>query len=304
MNSLLLREVAPRDGLQAEPVILDVDSRVQFCLELIAAGCRFIEVGAFVRSDKVPSMASSAEVCAQVQHAAADEVTVSALVPNGRGLVEARAAGLRHVALVAALSDPLARANLGRDAETSLREALKLASVCLESRIACRLYLSASFHCPFLGDVPASYLEQALRQAALYPGLEVVISDTTGRASPLEVRRRLKMALDLLPPEQLSCHFHDTWGLGLANAWEAMQLGIERLDASAGGLGGCPYAPGAGGNLATEDLLSIARALRWSHEISPEKLAAAATRICHLLGHPARSRSGSAWLAQTKDAKE
>ncbi len=297
MNTLLLREVSPRDGLQAESVVLDVDSRVQFCLDLLAAGCHFLEVGAFVRSDKVPSMAGSAEVCAQVHQAAAADVTVSALVPNGRGLVEARAAGLKHVALVAALSDPLARANLGRDAETSLRDALQLAAECLESRIACRLYLSASFDCPFLGEVPSSHLEQALRRAALYPGLEVVISDTTGRASPLAVRRRLKMALDLLPPERLAGHFHDTWGMGLANAWEAMQLGIERLDASAGGLGGCPYAPGAGGNLATEDLLSLARALHWSHDIIPDQLAAAATRLCQQLGHSTRSRSGAAWLA-------
>ncbi|MEN9361367.1 MAG: hydroxymethylglutaryl-CoA lyase [Verrucomicrobiota bacterium] len=299
MNTLLLREVSPRDGLQAEPALLDVDSRVRFCLELLEAGCRFIEVGSFVRAERVPAMAGSAEVYVRVREAADLEVTVSALVPNSRGLVEARAAGVRHVALVAALSDPLARANLGRDAEASLSEALRLASECLEGGLACRLYMSASFHCPFLGEVPVAPLEQALRRAAAYPGLELVISDTTGRASPAEVRRRLRMALDIVPPERLACHFHDTWGLGLANAWEAMQLGIERLDAAAGGLGGCPYAPGAGGNLASEDLLSLARALRWSHELKPEKLAAAATRICRQLGHPPRSRSAAAWLAAT-----
>jgi hydroxymethylglutaryl-CoA lyase len=281
-------EVGPRDGLQNEPVVVPAADKAAFVDLLSAAGLPVIEVAAFVNPQRVPAMADAAEVFAAIERRAGTRYT--ALVPNTRGLERALAAGVREVAIFAAASETFSRRNINQGIEESLAT---YSAVCRDAQAAgvrVRGYLSTCFGCPYEGPVaPTRVAELAARLLALGV-FEVVLSDTIGVAHPAQVWTVLDAVEPLVPLTTLALHFHDTRGTGLANVLAALERGIAVFDASAGGLGGCPFAPGATGNLATEDLVYLLDGLGIETGVRLDAVMAASRFIESRVGHPLPSR--------------
>jgi isopropylmalate/homocitrate/citramalate synthase len=281
-------EVGPRDGLQNEGRTLSPAERVRFVDLLANAGIPVIEVGAFVNPVRVPQMAGTDEVFAALARRPCTRY--AALVPNLIGLERAAAAGVTDIAVFAAASDTFSRLNINQSIDESLRT---YADVCREAAgrsMRVRGYLSTSFGCPYEGPVPAARVAQ-LSEALLDLGVvEVALSDTIGVAHPGLVWDVLEAAGKRVPMGRLALHLHDTRGTGLANVLAGLEAGIATFDTSCGGLGGCPFAPGASGNLATEDLVYLLDGLGIESGISLDGVVAASDCIEPLVGHTLTSR--------------
>jgi hydroxymethylglutaryl-CoA lyase len=285
-------EVGPRDGLQNEPVTVATADKIAFVDLLSAAGLPVIEVTAFVSPRWVPQMADADEVFRAVTRRPGTRYT--ALVPNVAGLERALAAGAREVAIVAAASETFSRRNLNRSIDESIAEYREVCRRARDAGVAVRAYLSTAFGCPFEGAVaPERVLALTLELLEL-DVFEVAVSDTIGVAHPGQVRALLPTLLKEIPAERIALHFHDTRGTALANVLAALDLGIRTFDASAGGLGGCPYAPGAAGNLATEDLVYLLHGLGLETGVDLEALLRASTFIEEKIGRPLPSRYAQA----------
>jgi hydroxymethylglutaryl-CoA lyase len=246
-------EVSPRDGLQNEAAAVSTADKIGFVDRLSAAGLPVIEVSAFVSPKWVPQMADAAEVFAGISRKTG--VRYTALVPNLPGLDRAYAAGVAEVAVFAAASETFSRKNINQTIDASL---VTYAAVCERAAslgIRVRAYVSTAFGCPFEGHVPPARVAAVAHALVEMGAFEVSVSDTIGIAHPGQVPGVVGAVSERLPLEKVALHFHDTRGTGLANVLTALDLGVATFDASAGGLGGCPYAPGATGNLATEDLV-------------------------------------------------
>ena len=281
-------EVGPRDGLQNEKAAIATVDKIAFVDRLTAAGHAIVEVSAFVSPKWVPQMADAAEVFAGISRKPG--VRYTALVPNRAGLERALAAGVSEVAIFAAASETFSRKNINQSIGDSLAT---YKGVCDEAKAAgldVRGYLSTCFVCPYEGPIaPAQVAEVAARLLDL--GVyEVVISDTIGAATPGDVLRVLGATSVRLPLHQIALHFHDTRGTALANVLAGLDYGVTTFDSSAGGLGGCPYAPGAAGNLATEDLLYMLNGLGIDTGVSIEGVASASRFIETKLDHALPSR--------------
>ncbi len=249
--SITLIEVGPRDGLQNERETVSVDAKVAFVEALADAGLREIEVSSFVSPKWVPQLADAAEVFARLKPRPG--VVYSALVPNLKGLERALACGVRRIAVFTAASESFCRKNINMTFEGSLDAFRPVVAEARKNGIFVRGYVSTVFGCPYEGDVaPAKAVEASHRLADLGCD-EISLGDTIGVAVPRGVEAVL--ALLKFPIGRTALHFHDTRGAALANAFQAAQMGCTRFDSSAGGFGGCPYAPGAAGNAATEDLV-------------------------------------------------
>ena len=283
-----LVEVGPRDGLQNEQVAVSTDDKVAFVDRLSDAGFPVIEVSAFVNPARVPQMGDAAEVFARIRRRPGTRYT--ALVPNLQGLERAAAAGLDEVAIFAASSESFSRANINQGIDDSLRTYAAVCERALARGMRVRGYLSTAFGCPYEGDVPAARVaELALRllEMGLY---QVAVSDTIGVAHPGQVNQVLDTLEARLPLGAVALHFHDTRGTALANVLAALARGIATFDASAGGLGGCPYAPGASGNLATEDLLYMLDGLGIETGVALARVVEASGLIASRLDHALPSR--------------
>jgi len=253
---LHITEVAPRDGLQGQPAPLPTDGKLAFIRSLHAAGLRSIELTSFVSPKAVPQMADAAGIVAG--SAQLPGLDGSVLVPNLRGLDLAQQAGAQCVAVVLGATDTLNRRNIGMGMEQAIASCEAVLRVATDRGLRSRAYLALAFECPYEGRVaPArsAQLAQLLHDAGAG---ELVLADTIGAAGPHQVRELVRLVGRNIPPDRLGLHLHDTRGLGLANAWAGIEAGVRRFDASAGGIGGCPFAPGAAGNLATEDLVLLA----------------------------------------------
>jgi hydroxymethylglutaryl-CoA lyase len=247
-----------------------------------------IEVSAFVSPKWVPQMADAADVFARISRRTGTRYT--ALVPNLEGLERAHAAGVGEVAIVAAASDTFSRRNINQDVDASLDTYRAVCARASELRIRVRGYVSTAFGCPFEGEVAPTRVA-AVAEALMNMGtFEVAISDTIGIAHPGRVRGVVGVVAERVPLHAIALHFHDTRGTALANVLTALELGIATFDASAGGLGGCPYAPGATGNLATEDLIYMLSGLGIETGIDLSALLEASAFIEPLVGHPLASR--------------
>lgn len=281
-------EVGPRDGLQNEPAIVPTSAKIAFVDQLTAAGHRAIEVSAFVSPARVPQMADAAEVFAGIvrRHG----VRYSALVPNLAGLERALRAEVSEIAIFAAASETFSRRNINQSIEESLASYARVVGEAQRSGVRVRAYLSTCFGCPFEGAVdPVRVI--ALTQRLLEMGAyEVAVSDTIGVAHPGQVAQLLERLLGRIPASRIALHFHDTRGTALANVLVGLQYGIATFDSSAGGLGGCPFAPGAAGNLATEDLLYMLDGLGIETGVSLEGVMQASLAIAPAVGHPLPSR--------------
>ncbi|MBA2356340.1 MAG: hydroxymethylglutaryl-CoA lyase [Luteitalea sp.] len=286
-------EVGPRDGLQNEPMPVPVDARIALVQDLAEAGLTRIECGAFVRPERVPQMASSDAVCRALTAdvmIAARGVRLSALVPNLIGLERARAAGVREVAVFAAASETFSRRNVNQSIDEALRSHAEVCAAAGSAGLAVRGYVSTAFGCPYEGEVAVSAVIR-VTDALLRNGVfEVAISDTIGVAHPAQVRQVMREVLRAVPARSVALHFHDTRGTALANVLAALDLEVTVFDASAGGLGGCPFAPGATGNLATEDLLYMLHGLGLARGVDLNAVVAASARVERVLGRHLPSR--------------
>jgi len=294
-------EVGPRDGLQNESSQVSVDDKVRFIDLLSAAGLPVIEVSSFVNPERVPRMADAESLFARIARRSGTRYT--ALVPNPRGLERAAAAGVTEIAIFAAASDSFSRANINQSMEESL---VTYAAVCARAHslgMRVRGYLSTAFGCPYEGDVPVERVAVLSARLIDLGVFEVAVSDTIGVAHPGQVDRVIGAIVKRVAPEQIALHFHDTRGTALANVLTGLICGVTTFDAAVGGLGGCPYAPGASGNVATEDLVYMLDGMGVQTGVSIEKLSAASSFIGSLIDRALPSRYAQALrAARTRSA--
>ena len=288
-------EVGPRDGLQNERARVSTADKIAFVDRLSAAGLPVIEVSAFVSPKWVPQLADASDVFAGITRRSGTRYT--ALVPNLAGLDRAQAAGVSEIAIFAASTETFSRKNINQSIDASLAGYGDVCTRALAAGLRVRGYLSTAFGCPFEGPVdPARVADIAARLLAM--GVyEVAVSDTIGIAHPGQVPGVLDAVLARVPVGQLALHFHDTRGTALANVLAALPFGVSTFDASAGGLGGCPYAPGAAGNLATDDLIYMLDGLGIETGVSLAALGAASAFIESKLDHRLPSRYAQAVAA-------
>jgi isopropylmalate/homocitrate/citramalate synthase len=287
-SSVTIVEVGPRDGLQNEAAVVSTADKIEFVNRLGAAGLPVIEVSAFVSPRWVPQLADAGDVFAGIERRPG--VRYTALVPNLAGLDRARAAGVGEVAIFAASSETFSLKNINQTIDASLETYRDVAARCAELDIRLRAYLSTAFGCPFEGAVDPVRVSEIAAALIDMGAFEVSVSDTIGIAHPGQVPVVVDAVAQRIPLQQIALHFHDTRGTALANVLTALDLGIQTFDASAGGLGGCPYAPGATGNLATEDLVYMLDGLGIRTGVNLDALVEAARFIEAGVGHPLPSR--------------
>jgi hydroxymethylglutaryl-CoA lyase len=281
-------EVGPRDGLQNEATRVSTEDKIAFVDLLSAAGAPVIEVAAWVRPDWVPQMADSLWVARGISRRPGLRYT--GLVPNLKGLELARDSGITDVAVFAAASETFSQRNINRSIDDSLTAYAEVCREALKLGMDVRGYVSTAFGCPFEGAVDPANVAEVSRRLLDMGVYEVAISDTIGIAHPGQVPVVVEAVLKYVPLHHVALHFHDTRGTALANVLAALTLGVTTFDASAGGLGGCPYAPGATGNLATEDLVYMLQGLDIKTGIDLPALLEASRFIESRIGHPLPSR--------------
>lgn len=247
-------EVGPRDGLQNEKVHLSIDQRIDLIRRLVGAGVSYVEAGSFVRPEWVPQMAKSAEVFEKIKKEKAD---FGFLVPNERGMLDAIAAGVKEVAIFAACSESFSKKNLNCTIDESFERFIPVMRLAKKHKIKVRGYLSVCFGCPFEGTVSVSTVVRLAKKMIQLGVYQVSIGDTIGVATAFDVERLFKKLKTEIPVKKLAGHFHNTRGQALANIFVCYKLGVKTFDSSVGGTGGCPYAPGASGNVATEDVVYL-----------------------------------------------
>ncbi len=281
-------EVGPRDGLQAESVGLSVEERVEFIQRLEACGVTRVEAASFVNPKRVPQMAGAEELMAALPHAGGRSRI--GLVLNLKGWERLKATSCDEANVVVAATDAFGRRNQG----STTREQLDVLAAIVADRRAdggppISLTLSAAFGCPYEGEVPLERVVEIVREAAGLGVAEIALADTIGAADPWAVAQRIAAARAAAGAVPLRAHFHDTRNTGLANAAAAVQAGVRVLDASCGGIGGCPFAPGATGNVATEDLVYMLERGGFSTDLDLDGLIATAAWISAKLGRPPAS---------------
>jgi isopropylmalate/homocitrate/citramalate synthase len=282
-------EVGPRDGLQNEPAEIPTDVKVNFVDLLTEAGFGWIEVSSFVNPRAVPRMADADRVFPAIHKAPG--VRYVALVPNPRGLDRALAAGVQDLALFLAATESFSRANINRTIEQSLDDARAVIDGARANGVNARAYISVAFGCPYEGPVSPEQVRTVAERLLELGADEVVLGDTIGVGGPTDVKRLMEVLLKVAPVDRWGMHFHDTRGIAVANVMASLDVGIDKFDSSAGGLGGCPFAgPGAAGNLATEDLLYLLDGLGIAHGVSLEGVLAASHYIVDAVGHPLTSK--------------
>lgn len=285
-ESVLIREVGPRDGFQNEPELIATEDKIRLIEALARTGLRRLEVTSFVRAEVVPQLADAAEVLSRID--VPEDVSVAVLVPNRRGLE----AALGHrdvideVIMFLSASESHNRHNVNRSTDESLRTLTELLPLIAQEGLRPVASISTSFGCPYEGHVDPERVLALAQQLAEAGAREVSFGDTTGMANPRQVGEFFARALDRLPGVELNAHFHNTRGQGLANVLAALEAGVESFDASFGELGGCPFPPGATGNIATEDLVSMLEEMGVRTGVELDALIAAGRDVQALLARP------------------
>lgn len=290
-----LVEVGPRDGLQNEQQPISVADKVRLINDLTDAGVCYIEAGSFVSPKWVPQMAGSDEVFAQIKHGAG--VTYAALTPNLRGFEGALAAGVKEIAVFAAASESFSQKNINCSIKESLARFEPVMQAAEQNGIRVRGYVSCVLGCPYDGEIApeqVAWVSKALFDMGCY---EISLGDTIGQGTAGATRHLLETVGKEIPRDKLAGHFHDTYGQGLSNIYASLLEGIGVFDSSVAGLGGCPYAKGATGNIASEDVLYLLNGLGIETGIDLNKLAAAGQQICNVLGKTNGSRVARALMA-------
>ncbi|MDH5580938.1 MAG: hydroxymethylglutaryl-CoA lyase [Bdellovibrionales bacterium] len=288
-------EVGPRDGLQNEKTILSLEDKVKYINLLIEAGLNSLEVCSFVRADKIPQMADSEKLYEKIEKK--ENVHLSCLVPNEKGMERALSLGVKEIALFTATSDTFNQKNINTNIKESLSRLEKVATMAQKENIRIRGYISTVFGCPYEGNTSTDTLMEVIQKLIDFGAYEVSLGDTIGVGNPKQVDKVLDKVLEKYSVDKLAMHFHDTRGLALANILTSLQKGIYIFDSSSGGLGGCPYATGASGNVATEDVFYLLHSLGIETGIDIEKLVKASTFILNKLNKTTPSRYLSTLIA-------
>jgi hydroxymethylglutaryl-CoA lyase len=288
VDTVKIVEVGPRDGLQNEKVTIPTDAKVAYITALSDAGLRVIEAGAFVSPKWVPQMADSADVYRSIPKDPGVEYPV--LVPNMKGLERAIEANVKSIAIFTAASESFNKRNINMSIDESFENFAAVVPRALHEGMRVRGYVSTAFGCPYEGEVPAEKVLEVCARLLDLGCYEVSVGDTIGVGTPMQVQGVIGMLLQVIPANRLAMHFHDTRGTALANTLAALEMGIATFDASAGGLGGCPYAPGASGNMATEDLVYMLDNMAIETGVDLNRLVAASQIIAPYLDHPLPGR--------------
>jgi hydroxymethylglutaryl-CoA lyase len=299
-RAVRVREVGPRDGFQNEPEVIPTEQKVELIDGLARTGCRRIEVTSFVRAEVIPQLADAAEVLERID--VPPEVAVSVLLPNERGLDAAleRREKIDEVNVFLSASETHNRNNVNRSIAESLAGLERVLARAREAGLRCEGVISTSFGCPYEGRVPVERVFELAARLRDAGAQEIAFGDTTGMANPLQVRRFFQAAGERLADSgsesgsagpELTAHFHNTRGQGLANVLAALEAGVESFESSFGELGGCPVPPGATGNIATEDLVSMLREMDIWTGIDLDKLLACSRRVQEILGRPLGSHT-------------
>lgn len=278
-----INEVAPRDGLQIEARFIPTDDKIRWIDALSTTGLRRIEATSFTSPKAIPNLRDAAEVVTGIQRRAG--VDISVLVPNLKGMERALACQVDEINLVMSASDSHGLTNLRMTPEQSLEQFAAIVEASQGSGVFINASLSTTFGCPFEGEVPETRVLTLVEQLIALGIQGVTLCDTTGMANPAQVRRLCDAVLERWPETPFTLHFHNTRGMGLANALAAWQAGINRFDASLGGLGGCPFAPGASGNVCTEDLVHMFAAMGVDTGVDLDALLDVAATLPTLIGH-------------------
>ena len=290
-DSVRIFEVGPRDGLQNEKQPVSTEDKFTFIQKLVEAGLTHIELTSFVRPDAIPQLSDAKALTDKVNAASFhDALQFSCLVPNMKGMEAAHAQGVKEVAVFIATSDSFSQRNINCTVEESYGRIKPVIDFALQHNIRVRGYLSTVFGCPYEGDIaPQKVLDgvQHLLDMGVY---EVSLGDTIGIGHPLQVQEVLHQLLQHVPREKLAMHFHDTRGLALANILISLEAGITAFDSSAGGLGGCPYAKGASGNVATEDVVYLMESMGIKTGVNLEKLVEASSFMLRTIGRESPSK--------------
>lgn len=286
-SSVRIVEVGPRDGLQNEKQPIDIATRVQLIDMLSAAGLNTIEAGSFVNPAWVPQMAGSEDVFSQINRLPG--VRYVALVPNSKGFERAASVIANEVAIFAAASEGFSQKNINCSIEESLARFKPVMSAAKTAGIPVRGYISCVISCPYDGEVSPQKVADVSERLLAMGCYEISLGDTVGTGTPASVTRMLDAVLKIAPADKLAVHFHDTYGQALANIYASLQRGIAVIDSSIAGLGGCPYAKGAAGNVATEDLVYMLNGLGIQHGVDLNKLIAAG----HFISEKLNRKSGS-----------
>jgi len=299
--AVTLCEVGPRDGLQNEPVAVPTADKIRFCDMLSDAGVPMLEATSFVSPEHVPQMADAAGVYAAIRKDA--NRTYVVLVPNERGFERALEAGVRAIGVFTAASEAFAQANIRMSVDRSVETFAGVVRRAKEAGMFVRASVSTAFGCPFQGDVAVDDVVRVCERLLAIGVDELSVADTIGIGTPNQVFDVVDALRDVVPLERLNLHFHDTRGTALANIFAGLQCGVSRFDASAGGLGGCPFAPGATGNVATEDVVSMLHGMGIATGIDLEKLRTATRFMAERLGRPPASRAYAALEAADARAR-
>jgi len=289
-------EVGPRDGLQNEPETVSTATRVELIDRLAESGLKVIESGSFVSPKWVPKMADTTEVMARIRRR--DDVSYPVLVPNMRGMDDAVSAGVGEVAIFAAASESFSRRNINCSIEQSLERFAPVCEAAARHGIRVRGYVSCVLGCPYEGAVAPAAVTRVSRRLLDLGCYEISLGDTIGVGTPLAAQRLVDTVAASVPREALAVHFHDTYGQALANILASLERGIAVVDSSVAGLGGCPYAPGATGNVATEDVLYMLDGMGIETGVDLGPLAVAGRFISDILGRPPASRVARALAAK------
>ena len=295
-KSVRLVEVGPRDGLQNEKQPISVADKVRLVDDLTAAGLSYIEVGSFVSPKWVPQMAGSAEVFAGIQRQPG--VTYAALTPNLKGLEAALEVKVEEVAVFAAASEAFSQKNINCSIAGSLARFVPLMEAAKATNVRVRGYVSCVLGCPYDGEIAPEQVASVARELYAMGCYEVSLGDTIGTGTAGKTRSMLEVVARDIPRDRLAGHFHDTYGQALANIYASLLEGINVFDSSVAGLGGCPYAKGATGNVATEDVLYLLQGQGIETGVDMDKLIAAGQRICEVLGKANGSRVARAFLSR------
>jgi hydroxymethylglutaryl-CoA lyase len=292
-------EMGPRDGLQNEKTQIGVADRIAFIKALLGAGLPTIEVGAFVSPKAIPQMANSDQVLQGVSHLPGE---FHVLVPNEKGYEASQAAGAKVIAVFASASEGFSRANINCSVAESIERFKPVLARAKNDGIKVRGYVSCVLGCPFDGEVKPQAVVDVAKKLWDLGCHEVSLGDTIGVGTPLKARQLLRVVGGHVPVEHLAMHFHDTYGQALANLYAGMEEGVRVIDSAAGGLGGCPYAPGATGNVATEDVVYMLEGMGIKTGVDMAKLLAATNEVSKLLGRPPVSRVAAALNAKRRVA--
>jgi hydroxymethylglutaryl-CoA lyase len=293
-EKVIIKEVAARDGLQAQPKHLSVEQRIALLAALAETGVPELEIGSFVSPKAVPQMAGTDEIAANLPPA---QLAYSALVPNMKGYELAVMAGIRSHAIALAATEEMNQNNIRKSLEDTFVMGEEILDRAAAEGADIHAYLAVAFECPYEGAVEESLVLEQVDRLMQHQPARLMIADTIGAANPAAVHSMMHKLVDRYGPERLGCHFHDTRAMGLANVYAALQAGVRQFDASAGGLGGCPFAPGAKGNVATEDVVMLCESIGYETGLDMPKLLEAVALLSEMIGAPQGGRAHT-WLSK------